>query len=67
MNCNIKIGDVACMVHETATHQMTVEYKLLQVPLWPSTMNQNPYHNRSYKRPHAKTKCETIHKTQQST
>ena len=29
------------IVHETATHQVTVEFKLLQVPLWPSTMNQS--------------------------
>ena len=27
------------IVHETATHQVTVKFKLLQVPLWPSTMN----------------------------
>ena len=27
------------IVHETAIHQITVESKLLQVPLWPSTMN----------------------------
>ena len=27
------------IVPETTTHQMTVEFKLLQVPLWPSTMN----------------------------
>ena len=32
------------IVHETATHQMAVEFKLLQVPLWPSTMNPSPYH-----------------------
>ena len=32
------------IVHETATHQMTVEFKLLQVPLWPSTMNQSFFH-----------------------
>ena len=48
-------------VHEPATHQMTVEFKLLQVPLRPSTINQSPYHNKS------RTKCETIHKTRQST
>ena len=28
------------IVHETATQQMTVEFKLLQVPLWPSIMNR---------------------------
>ena len=33
------------IVHETATHQVTVELKPLQVPLWPSTMNESPYHN----------------------
>ena len=43
----IKIGDV----HETAIHRMTVEFNLIQVPLRPSTMNQNPYHNGSCKRP----------------
>ena len=53
------------IVHETATHQMTVEFKLLQVPLQPSTMNQSPYNNGSCKRPR-NTKCETIHKTRQS-
>ena len=30
------------IVHETATYQMTVELKLLQVPLRPSTMNKSP-------------------------
>ena len=50
--------------HETAT--LTVELELLKVPLRPSTMNQTPYHNRSCKRPR-NIKCETIHKTQQST
>ena len=54
------------IVHETATHQMTVEFKLLQIPLWPSTMNQSPYHNVSCKMPRNKN-CETIHKTRQST
>ena len=37
------------IVHETAIHQMKVQFKLLQVPLWPSTMNQSPHHNRSCK------------------
>ena len=32
----------------------------------PSIMNQSPYHNTSCKRPRS-TKCDTIHKTQQST
>ena len=32
-------------VYETATHQMTVEFKLLQDPLWPLTMNRSSYHN----------------------
>ena len=54
------------IVHETATHQITVELKLLQVTLWPLTMNQSPYHNGSCKRP-GNTNCETIHKTGQST
>ena len=56
---NIKI---VCgkIVHETATHQMTVEFKLIQVPLRPSTMNQSQYHNGSCKRPR-NTKCETTH------
>ena len=50
-----------CMiVHETTTHRMTVEFKLLQVSLWPSTMNQSPYHNGSCKRP-KNTQCETIY------
>ena len=39
------------IVHETATHQVSVEFKLLHIPLWPSTMNQSPYHNRSVKGP----------------
>ena len=30
------------IVHETATHPVTVEYKHLQVLLRPSTMNQSP-------------------------
>ena len=43
------------------THQMTVEFKLLQVPLRPTTMNQSPYNNGGCKRPR-NTKRETIHK-----
>ena len=39
------------LVHETASQQMTVEFKLLQVLLRHSTMNQSPYHNGSCKRP----------------
>ena len=39
------------IVHETATHQMTVEFKLLQDKLWPSTMIQSSYHTGSCKRP----------------
>ena len=54
------------IVHEIATQQITVEFKLLQVPLWPSTMIQSPHPNRSCKRPR-NTNCETIHKTRQST
>ena len=54
------------IVHETVTLQVTVEFKLLQVPLWPSTMNQSSFHNGSRKRPR-NTNCETIHKTRQST
>ena len=54
------------IVNETATHQMTVEFKLLHVPLWPSTMNQSPYHKGRCIRPQ-NTNYETIHKTQQST
>ena len=53
------------IVHEKATHQMRVKFKLLQVSLRPSTMNQSPYYNGSSKRP--KAKHETIHKTRQST
>ena len=54
------------IVHETATHQMTIEFKLALVPLWPLTMNQSPYHKGSVERPR-NTNCETIHKTRQST
>ena len=54
------------IVHETAIHQITVEFKLLHVPLRPSIMNRNQYHNGRCKRPQ-NTKCETIHKTRQST
>ena len=39
------------IVHEIATHQVTAEFKLLQVPLWSSTMNQSPYHNESCNSP----------------
>ena len=39
------------IAQETAIHQTTVEFKLLQVPLWPSTMDQSPYYNGSCKRP----------------
>ena len=39
------------IVHETAIHQVTVEFKLLQVSIRPSTMNQSPYHNGSCKGP----------------
>ena len=36
--------------HETTIHQTTVESKLLQVPLRPSTINQSPHHNEICKR-----------------
>ena len=52
------------MVDETAIHKMTVESKLIQVPLPPSTMNQSPHRNSSCKRLR-NTKCETIHKKRQ--
>ena len=32
-----KNGRCGMIVHETATHQIAVEFKLLQVPLWTST------------------------------
>ena len=32
------------IVNKTAMHQMIVESKLQQVPLWPSTMNQSYFH-----------------------
>ena len=32
------------IVHQTAIHQTTVEFKLVQVPLRPSIMNQGTYH-----------------------
>ena len=51
------------IVHKTATHQMTVEFKLLQVTLQLATMNQSPYHNRRCKRPKIQN-VKTIHKTQ---
>ena len=54
------------IVHVTDIRQMTLELKLLQVPLRPLTMNQCPYHNKSFKRSR-NTKCETIHKTRQLT
>ena len=38
------------IVHGTATHQLAAVFKLLQVPLQPSTMNQSPLHNGSCKR-----------------
>ena len=53
------------IVHEPAIHQMTVELKLLQVPLGPSVMNQ--VNTEAVKRPPEYKKCETIHKTRQST
>ena len=37
------------IVRKTPIQQMTVEFKLLQVPLRPSIMNQSSYHNRSVK------------------
>ena len=37
------------IVHKTETHHVTVEFLLLQVQLWPSTVNQSPYHNGSCK------------------
>ena len=37
------------IAHKRATHQMTVEFKFLQVSLRPSTMNTSPYHNGSCK------------------
>ena len=52
-------------VHETAIHQMTVKFKLLQVPLQPSIMNMSLYHIRTIKGPKI-TKYETSHKPQQS-
>ena len=54
------------IVNETDTHQMKVEFKLLQVPLRHSKMNQSPYHNECCKG-HRNTKRETIHKTRKST
>ena len=47
------------IVHETATYQMTEEFKLPQVPLRPSTMDKSQFHNESFKRPR-NTKCETL-------
>ena len=52
------------LVHETANHQMAVKFKLLQVPLQPSTMNQVHIITEAVKE---NAKCETIHKTRQST
>ena len=46
------------IVQEMTIHQMTVEFKLLQVPLQLSIMNEDGPQ---------KTKCEIIYKTQQST
>ena len=64
----LKYKNMRCgmIVHDTATHQSTLEFKLLQVPLWPSIMNQNPYHNVSCKRPR-NTKSETIQNGEQIT
>ena len=53
------------IVHETATHQLIIEFKLLDVPVRPSTMKQSPKHNGSCKRPR-NTKCQSIHGTRQS-
>ena len=39
------------IVHERATHQMTIEFKLPQVPLQPSSMNWSPYQNGALKGP----------------
>ena len=39
------------IVHEIAIHYMTVESKLLHVPLQPSTMDHSPHHNGSCKSP----------------
>ena len=58
---NIKAKD--CVTNQYSWHHlcdcqvMTVELKLLQVRLWPSTMNQSPYNKGSCKR-HWSTKCE---------
>ena len=51
------------IVNETGTNQMPTDFKLLQVPLRPSKMNQGAYHNGSCKRPR-NTKSETIPKKQ---
>ena len=39
------------IVFDTGIHQMTFEFKLIQVTLRPSTMNQSSHFNESYKRP----------------
>ena len=39
------------IIHGIAIHQITVEIKLLQVPLRLSIMNQSPYHNKAVKGP----------------
>ena len=48
MNFNRRCGMI---VYQRAIHQMKVKFKLLQVPLQPSIMNQSLYHNGSCKRP----------------
>ena len=51
------------IVHETASHHITVEFELLQVR--PPILHQNPNHIGSCKGPR-KIKCEYIHKTRYS-
>ena len=51
------------IVHETAIHQMTVEIKLLQLPLQSSIMTRVYTTKEAIKAKKTKqTKCETIHK-----
>ena len=37
------------IVHKTGNHQVTEEFKHLQVPLWLSTMNEIPNHMEAVK------------------
>ena len=51
------------IVDETAIHQITVEFKLIQVLLQPSIMNYRFHSITDAVKGPQNTKCETIHET----